>query len=161
MTSELNSGWQKPEVLVPDIELILDLKVLIARPVKVGQSDVGLRQFIPITGGEFQGQNLNGEKITGRVIPGGADWQLIRPDGVVEVKAIYAIQTSDEVVIEVDNRGLVAAPIAPEKSRYVRTTPSFKAPKGKYEWLNQRVFTGTITPSAQGDFVQIRVFVIQ
>ncbi|GAB1262297.1 DUF3237 domain-containing protein [Aurantivibrio plasticivorans] len=157
--------WQKPDVKIPTTELVLDLKVLIGAPVRVGPSDAGMRQFIPITGGEFEGQHLDGAKISGEVIPGGADWQLVRPDGVLEVKAIYAIKTADGAVIEVDNRGLVASVAADEEknmpaSRYVRTTPTFKAPKGQYEWLNQRVFTGTITPSPKGDFVQIRVFLI-
>lgn len=139
-------------------EFVIELKVLIGKAETVGESDVGLRRFIPITGGEFKGKHIQGD-----VIPGGADWQLQRPDGVTEVKAIYAIKTDDGVVIEVDNRGVVVPPTKPSAhgAPYVRTTPTFKAPKGKYEWLNEKVFVGTITPSAARDFVTIRVFEVQ
>ena len=131
-------------------ELVMELKVNIGAPVTIGESDMGTRRFIPITGGEFVGKNIRGE-----VIPGGADWQLTRPDGITEVKAIYAIKTQDGAVIEVDNRGLVDRS---DNSTYVRTVPTFKAPVGTYDWLNKRIFTGTITPGR--GFVTIRVFLL-
>ena len=139
----------------PDIEplktaLVMELKVLIGQPVSIGETDKGVRRFIPITGGEFEGEGIKGD-----VIPGGADWQLVRPDGVTEVKAIYAIRTDDGAVINVDNRGLVHVE---DGSGYVRTVPTFQAPKGKYDWLNKRIFAGTITPSVREGFVTIRVF---
>lgn len=93
----------------------------------------------------------------GEVLAGGADWQLFRPDGVMEVKAIYAIKTDDGQVITVDNRGVIDTS---KESPYVRTVPRFQAPKGKYEWLNRRIFTGTITPAPEGGAVIIRVFQI-
>ncbi|MGQ9426273.1 DUF3237 family protein [Gilvimarinus sp. F26214L] len=139
-------------------ELVMELKVAIGKPVNIGASDLGARRFIPITGGEFRGRNGKGGAMRGKVLSGGADWQLTRPDGVTEIKAIYAIETEDGQVIAVNNEGLVAPA---ENSRpYVRTAPRFSAPEGDYQWLNKRVFTGTITPSPKGDFVTIRVFQI-
>lgn len=133
-------------------ELVMELKVDIGKPEITGESDAGVRRFIPITGGSFVGKDLKGS-----VIPGGADWQLTRPDGVTEIKAIYAIKTDDGAVIEVDNRGVVDRSGTP----YIRTSPLFNAPKGPYDWLNKRMFAGTITPSPQGDYVTIRVFLIK
>ncbi len=153
MTSQAQENtWESNNIAPLSTEPVMELKVLIGSRVSIGESDKGTRQYIPITGGSF-----NGKEIKGEVLAGGADWQLVRPDGVLEVKAIYSIKTDDGAVIAVDNRGLVDVSAS---SRYVRTAPTFQAPKGKYEWLNRRVFVGTITPSPKGDFVTIRVFLV-
>lgn len=146
--------WSKPEVSAPTTELVMELKVDIGAPINIGKSDHGNRRFIPITGGSFEGKGIKGE-----VVAGGADWQLTRQDGVTEIEAIYAIKTDDGQVIAVENWGLLA-PVSGARP-YVRTTPRFKAPEGNYDWLNKRVFTGTISPSPEGDFVLIRIFQIQ
>lgn len=142
--------WGKSNVENLKTELVMELNVRIDKAVIIGDSDKGLRQYIPITGGEFYG-----ESIKGNVLPGGADWQLIRKDGVIEIVAIYAIQTDDGQVISVDNRGFIDTNSTPP---YVRTSPTFKTAIGKYDWLNRRVFTGTISPSKDGSAVTIRVF---
>lgn len=146
--------WSKPEVSALTTELVMELKVNIGAPVNIGKSDHGSRRFIPITGGSVEGRGIKGE-----VMAGGADWQLTRQDGVTEIEAIYAIKTDDGQVIAVENWGLLA-PAAGGPRPYVRTNPRFKAPEGDYDWLNKRLFTGTITPSPKGDFVLIRVFQI-
>lgn len=149
-TSAQESNWSKPDVESPETTLVMELKVLIDPAVEIGESDKGKRKYVPITGGQFEGKEIKGE-----VLSGGADWQLMRPDGVLEIKAIYSIRTDDGAVIAVDNRGVVDAY---GDSRYVRTTPAFQAPRGKYAWLNRRVFVGSITPAPEGGFVIIRVF---
>ncbi|MBN9089333.1 MAG: DUF3237 family protein [Reyranella sp.] len=40
------------------------------------------RRIIDILGGEVAGPMLEGE-----ILPGGADWQIVRPDGTIEVVA--------------------------------------------------------------------------
>lgn len=145
--------WPVTGITAPRTELALELYVSISPAVVIGTSDHGTRQFIPITGGRFSGAN----GLAGEVMAGGADWQLRRPDGVTEVKALYSIKTGDGAVIEVDNQGIIA-PAAADGSRYVRTTPRFHAPLGPHDWLNKTSFVGTITPSPQGGAVIIRVF---
>ena len=87
-------------------------------------------------------------------MPGGADWQYVRGDGVVELVARYSIRTGDGAEIAVTNRGLRrAAPEVMERmSRgeavdpalvYFRTVPVFEAPAGAYDWLNRSVFVAT------------------
>jgi hypothetical protein len=71
----------------------------------IGPSKHGKRQLIPITGGEFSGPHIQG-----RVLSGGADWQLVRPDGVTEIEARYTLQTHDGVNIGVVNRGIALYP---------------------------------------------------
>jgi hypothetical protein len=155
-----NAGnrWPVADVAAPTTELALELYVAIAPRVEVGESDHGTRQFIPITGGRFSGDGIRGE-----VMAGGADWQLRRPDGVVEVNALYSIRTDDGVVIVVDNRGIIVPPTpaaagGTPNQGYVRTSPRFHAPQGKYDWLNKTVFVGTITPAPGGGAVIIRAF---
>jgi hypothetical protein len=150
--------WPVAGVEAPKTQLVLEAYVTIASAVDVGQSDAGTRRFIPITGGRFVGDGIKGE-----VMAGGADWQLVRPDGVLEVNALYSIRTDDGVTIVVDNRGIIvpAAPPAagrPAQAPYVRTTPRFHAPQGKYDWLNKGIFVGGIAPAAGGGAVVIRVF---
>ena len=157
-----NAGnrWPITDVVAPTTQLALELYVNIAPRVEVGATDDGVRQFIPITGGHFSGDGIRGE-----VMSGGADWQLRRPDGVVEVYALYSLRTDDGAVIVVDNRGIIAPAAASAgatpAAAYVRTSPRFHAPQGKYDWLNKTVFIGTITPAPGGGAVIIRAFRVQ
>lgn len=57
-------------------EFMWEAKVKIANMINVGESKRGVRRVIPITGGTF-----SDPKIKGVVLPGGEDWQLVRPDG--------------------------------------------------------------------------------
>lgn len=142
-----------PRVGPPKIYEVMTLVVKLDPSVEIGESDAGVRRYVPITGGYFQGKN-----IAGKVLPGGADWQLQRPDDVLEIDALYSIQTEDGQNIIIHNTGLAARDSEAGEFPYIRTTPTFKAPLGKYDWLNKRVFTGTITPVKAGGAVVIRVF---
>lgn len=149
--NDAGNRWPVPGVAPPGTELALELFVTITPAVTVGPSGHGTRRFIPITGGRFSGNGIKGE-----VMAGGADWQLTRPDGVTEVTALYSIKTDDGAVIVVDNQGIIVP--AAGGIGYARTNPQFRAPQGKYEWLNKTLFVGTITPSPQGGAVIIHVF---
>jgi hypothetical protein len=127
-------------------EFVYESKVLIDRArISLGQSKYGGRNIVWITGGTFKGPNIEGT-----VIPGGADWQLVRPDGVTEFDARHTLKTNDGVIIYVNNRVLsrpdpggqdLASP-----GQYRRCVLSFEAPLGsKYEWLNKFVYIGTVT----------------
>ncbi len=90
----------------------------------------------------------------GRVLPGGADWQLVRPDGVAELDALYVLETDDGARIHVHNRGIRFGPpdamqrlgrgeIVDPALYYFRAVPVFEAPPGPYEWLNRGIFVCT------------------
>lgn len=130
---------------------VFEIKAKIDRPIVNGPSVGGKRQAIPITGGTVRGAEINGT-----VIPGGADYQLAREDGVTEIKAIYMIKTDDDVVINVVNSGLGTTT---SSGRYLRAAPQFSAPIGKYDWLNKALFVSSIAvnPKEPG-FVTIRVY---
>ena len=143
--------WPVPDIVAPGTELVMELFVTISAAMTVGPSDHGLRRIVPITGGYFMGSGIKGE-----VLPGGADWQLGRADGVAEVNALYSIKTDDGAVIVVENQGIIAP--ANAGVGYARTNPRFHAPTGKYDWLNRILFVGTMTPATENGAVVIRVF---
>lgn len=134
----------------PQTEFVFEVRAEIDDVIPLGETKDGTRQAIPITGGSFEGPDIKGE-----IIPGGADYQLLRPDGLRELEAVYMIRTDDGVVINVRNLGLINPQADPE---YIRTTPVFTAPAGPYEWLNQYLFLGTlrIDPAQPGAvFIQV------
>ncbi len=149
----------------PELEFVCDLRVKLEEPYVVGSTPHGLRRIIPIIGGTVEGPNLKGE-----ILRGGADWQVVREDGVAELEAHYQFVTDDGVTIYIKNTGLrvaspeVAARIGrgepvPASEYYFRATPKFEAPQGKYAWMNNAIFlcTGVKNP----DDVLIRVFRVQ
>lgn len=108
----------------------------------VGQSPYGERRIINIKGGAFSGPRLSG-----RVLSGGADWQIIRRDGITKVGAQYTLETHDGALIYIYNRGLRHGPKAvierlaagqdvDPSEYYFRTTPIFETGTPDYAWLN-------------------------
>lgn len=132
-------------------EFAFEALVSIGAPQDMGQTATGRRRMIPIIGGTFDGPRISGE-----VVPGGADWQTVRADGCTVVDAIYALKTVDGAVISVRNLGLVA-PVE-GRAPYVRTTPAFDAPQGPHDWLNRNTFVGTIGRVEGGGAVRISVY---
>ncbi|GAB4178096.1 MAG: DUF3237 domain-containing protein [Roseiflexaceae bacterium] len=137
--------------MIPGFELAMTVHVTIAAPLTIGELGAGMRRVIPITGGSFAGPALRGE-----VLPGGADWNLTRRDGVAEVWARYTLRTHDGVLIGITNAGLIAT--RPDGSRYARTVPQFEVPEGPYRWLCESVFVGTLTPVEGGGAVDLQFF---
>ena len=138
----------------PTLEFAFEEIVSLGEVTLPGATARGERIIIPITGGTFEGPGIRGV-----VIPGGWDWQLRRADGCTEVEADYFLKTDDGVVINVVNTGVICfgaggAPLP------VRTHPVFEAPRGKYEWLSQNAFVGTLelAPPENGPAVRIRFY---
>lgn len=126
-----------------------EARVCVGVPMEIGVGPRGLCRVVPITGGSFKGP-----RIEGRVLPGGADCQFVRPDGVLAVEAKYTLETDDRVLIMITNRGLrhgpkevierlaKGEPVSPSEY-YFRTCAEFEAPVGgKYDWLNRALFMG-------------------
>ena len=141
----------------PTLEFVFEENVTLAQGIPVGKTALGTRNIIPITGGTFEGP-----RIKGTIMPGGWDWQLVRADGCVHIKADYMIKTDDGAVINVLNQGFACRdengnPIP------LRTFPVFEPPLGKYEWLGKHVFVGTLVPStdAGGPGVKIRFYQVK
>jgi Protein of unknown function (DUF3237) len=140
----------------PRLELLLEARAALDDPVVIGPTPQGARRMISIRDGVFCGPAMRGV-----ILPGGADWQYQRADGVTVLEARYLLRTDDGVTIEVTNRGLRHGPDAVMRrlaagetvdpaSYYFRASPSLSAPAGPYEWLNRSVYlcTGNREPSA-------------
>ena len=148
--------------MTPALHHVCDIDVSVGPIRDLRPTPHGRRRIIPILSGTVKGERLEGE-----VVPGGADWQYVRSDGVVELEARYSIRTTDGTEIAVTNRGMrrAAPDIMDRLSRgepvdpalvYFRTAPVFEAPAGPHAWLNESIFIAT---SARfPDSVQIRVF---
>jgi uncharacterized protein DUF3237 len=150
------------QTMTPELRHVCDIEVDVGPLRDLGPTPHGRRRIVPILGGRVSGPRLGGE-----VVPGGADWQYVRDDGVVELVARYSIRTGDGVEIAITNRGIRrAAPEAMERlSRgeavdpaqvYCRTVPTFEVPASAYDWLNRSLFLATAVRLP--DRVQIRVF---
>ena len=147
------------------LEPLTRLEITLAAPQEFGATPLGRRRVIPITGGRFAGARLSG-----RVLPGGADWQLVRPDGVAWLDARYTIQTDDGALIYVRNRGYRHAPedvmqrlnsgdAVDPSLYYMRTTPWFETGEARYAWLNRIVCVATGARRAAA--VELEVFEVK
>jgi hypothetical protein len=117
----------------------------------VGDSPYGRRQSVPITGGTFSGPGISGQ-----ILPGGADYQLIRADGAVHIEADYMIETDDHVKIHVRNVGVIVPPASGHPA-YAWAAPTIEAPNGKYGWLNNAIFVSRIGPAGDKDHPAVKI----
>jgi hypothetical protein len=150
------------EIATPQLEHVADLVVTIHAPIEIGRISGNLRRMIPIASGE-----VKGPKLFGKIVSGGADYQMLRADGVSELEARYVIELNDGGLVYVENRGIrFGPPELMEKIRrgepvdpaliYFRSTPRFETAAPGYEWLMRHLFlcSGARYP----DRVELRFF---
>ena len=112
----------------------------------IGQIPAGHRRVVPIAGGTVAGPLLRGE-----ILPGGADWQILAPDGSAAIEARYTIRTADGALVLVHSRGVrngdpaVLARLlrgeAPDPSEYYfRTLVTLECSAPAHAWVNGRLF---------------------
>lgn len=131
----------------PGTEFAWEAVVEIGETRSLGQGPLGERRIVPILGGRVEGPALRG-----RVLPGGADRQLVRPDGVRHLDALYEVEAEDGSVITVRNRVTIAGD-------YRRSYLQVQAPAGPHGWLNDVVLVGTLESlRPTQDAVRIRVY---
>lgn len=130
------------------LEEVFSITVKVDMPIVVGQDDiVGRRQLIPIISGE-----LTGNDIHGIVLPGGVDSQIIRPNGICELSARYAVRLDDGNSFYIENNGIRTVPseyieivkngeFIDPSLYYFCTTPKFEVYGEELKWLTQSIFT--------------------
>ena len=144
----------------PSLEHLCDLAVTIAAPVEVGQTPAGLRRMIPITGG-----TVTGPRVNGKVLAGGADFQLILGGGTqAHLDARYVIELGDGSRVFVQNTALRVAslensqrimngqPVNPDEV-YFRCQPKLEATSPEWAWLSESQFIGVGRRAPDGVFM--------
>jgi hypothetical protein len=133
----------------PRLQLALELHVQLGAPLELGEVAHGRRRIVPIVGGTFAGPGLKG-----KVLSGGADWQIIRADGFTEIDTRYTLETDTGQRIYVQNAGMrhapedVAAKIlagqeVDQSLIYMRTVPTFETSAPELQWLTRSIFIAT------------------
>ena len=118
-----------------EAEKLMELHVELAECRVVGRAAGGRLVIIPITGGTFEG-----ERLRGRVCPGGADWNTAYPDTLCHVSARYWLETDDGAFISIENEGWLDGGGA-----VIRTSPRFLADQdGRYAFLNTGAYAGEL-----------------
>ena len=131
-----------PEPVSPRLELITRLRATLEEPLELGQTPWGRRRVIGITGGEFDGPVLSG-----RVLPGGADWQVVHEDGAATIDTRYTLECHDGALIYVATRGCRRGPrevlerlargeAVDASEYYFRVSIQYETSAARYEWLN-------------------------
>lgn len=125
---------------------IAEFRVQVGSPVVLGNDGFGEARIVPILGG-----TVSGPELTGTILPGGADEQRIRADGLTRIHARYVIRAADSALIRVDSQGLRHA--APEVMAalmrgervdpalvYFRTAIRFETAAPAHDHLNRSLF---------------------
>jgi hypothetical protein len=132
----------------PGLSFAFEIAVDVQPPLDLGQTQIGHRRIVTIASGV-----VSGPKLQGRLLPGGADWQILRPDGTADLDARYTIQADDGALIYVINRGVRHGP--PEvlarlnrgepvdpASYYFRSAATFETSAAQHAWLTRAVMIG-------------------
>jgi hypothetical protein len=139
---------QSAEAPPPALVFAFELRAQVGAPLEIGQVPHGRRRIVEILGGTVRGPQLNA-----KVLPGGADWQLIQPDGFSELDTRYTLETDQGQRVYVQNAGIRHAPpdvmqkllagqVVDPKLVYFRTVPKFETSAPELQWLARSVFVG-------------------
>jgi hypothetical protein len=100
--------------------------------------------------GEITGGRFEGERLRGRILSGGSDWQSLRNDGTITLNVRQVLETDDGALIGMTYLGMRHGPkevmeriargenVSPSEY-YFRATPYFETASEKYGWLNRIV----------------------
>ena len=132
----------------PRLAFAFSVRVIVGPIQDLGQTARGHRRIVDILGGTAEGARFQGE-----ILPGGADWQVVRPDGTIEVVARYTIKSTSGALVYVQNDGLrVASPeilarmskgeLVPFDSYRFRTAPRFETSEPSLKWMETSTFVG-------------------
>jgi Protein of unknown function (DUF3237) len=133
----------------PQLKHFADVSARVDRPMEIGRTALGLRRVVNILGGEAQGDGW-----TARIVPGGADYQLIAGDTLALLEAHYVLETDAGDRIYVHNSGYRAAPaevtakllrgeLVDPALVYFRCIPKFQTGSTALAWINERLFVGS------------------
>lgn len=134
----------------PSTKFFADFSVELGKPIEVGHTNRGNRRIIPVLGGTIKGDGW-----TGRVLPGGADYQVVLTPTMAELEARYVFETDGGDHVYVRNN-CVRAGDAQAMARlirgeanpgeiYFRCCPIYETSAKSLQWVNERMFIGSGT----------------
>jgi hypothetical protein len=132
----------------PTLEYLFDIHVDLEAPQVVGATPQGMRQIFIVKSGSVEGTRLKG-----KILPGGGDWALVRPDGAVQLDIRATVHTDDGALIYATYGGLIVAEPAvfdrllqaedvPLNEYYFYVNPMFQTGAPQYAWLNKLIAIG-------------------
>ncbi|MET7769806.1 DUF3237 family protein [Nocardia sp. NPDC005366] len=133
----------------PALERLATFHVTLDPILPIGRTPWGERRVIGITGGSFDGPRLSGT-----VLPGGADWQIVHDDGTATIDTRYTLRTDDGALLYLQTRGHRHGPaevmrrladgeeVDPD-SYYFRLMLTFETAHPDYAWLGRTVAVAT------------------
>jgi Protein of unknown function (DUF3237) len=150
---------------MPALGYLFTVTAAVSAPLDVGLTPVGERRMIPILGG-----TVEGPRMSGIVIPGGTDYQIIRDPGLAEIHARYVLESKSGARVYVENTGirrgdpediarLRRGETVDSALIYFRTAPRFETSAPEFAWLMRSLFVcvGTRHP----DKVEIAFYEVQ
>lgn len=133
-----------------EAEELLKIHVVCEPDMEVKNDGSGYLRVIPIVGGTFGGH------IRGEVVPGGADWNTTRENGISHVFAKYLLKTEDGEYIAIENEGKIDFQ---NGGQLIKTVPRFQADwQGNYAWLNTGVYVGSLEGGSEPGTVEITIY---
>lgn len=120
------------------------------------------RRVMCVSGGRFEG-----ERLRGRVLPGGADVVVERPDGGLHLDVRLMLETDDGELVYMTYTGRRNGPTPeimkkivnrepiPRGADYFRVAVQFETASKKLAWLNDKIAIGTGTREPNGPVYDI------
>lgn len=141
--------------MAPRFEFLMRIAADVGEVRSMGGGPLGERRVVAITGGRFEGPQLQGE-----IVPGGADWQIVRADGCLDIDARYAMRTSAGAMIRVVSQGYRHGPPevlaalgrgedVPAERYFFRTVMRFETGARELDWLNRTIAVATAERKAR------------
>jgi len=98
----------------------------------IGSTPQGRLTIFPVTGGSFEG-----ERLRGKVLPGGGDWVTAQGDGTFTLDLRVTLETDDGDLIY-----MIFSGVRDDAHQYFRTVPRFETAAPKYAFLNRLLAVG-------------------
>ena len=149
-----------------------EMKTLHSRPLFVFQLSVGPPTIIGATPGydrrigEITGGRFEGERLRGRILSGGSDWQSLRADATITLNVRLVLETDDGALIGMVYQGMRHGPtevmeriargedVSPSEY-YLRAMPYYETASEEYGWLNRIVSVAVGHRLAGGPIYQV------
>ena len=143
------NGLARDVAMTPQLEFLMRLSIDVGEIISMGWGPVGERRVVNLFGGIFEGPRIKGE-----VLPGGADWQILRADDVLDINARYTLKEQRGGLVQVVSQGYRHGPEevmmalgrgedVEAKKYFFRTIMRFETGAPELKWLNKTIAIST------------------